>query len=772
MISIEIRVSGRVQGVGFRPTVWRLATALQLNGSVCNDGQGVLIQLEGERKRLDLFQQQLTEQCPPLARIDQLQSRPLHTEIDRGFVILPSQQHTIQTGVVADAATCEACLQELNNPQEARFQYPFLNCTHCGPRFSIIKAIPYDRQQTSMACFPLCQRCQAEYDTPADRRFHAQPIACPDCGPQLSYLNSSGEPQAEQHHALLRTAAELRAGNIIAIKGIGGFHLACDAHNKQSIERLRQRKGRPDKPLAMMAKNTQQVEQYCHLNAAERQSLQSSAAPILLLRPRQLNALPDNLAPQQRLWGVMLPHSPLHHLLMAKLTQPIVLTSANRSGEPQCIDNESALMQLAPLAEGFLLHNRHIENRIDDSVGRFMAGKVRLLRRGRGYAPEQLKLPAGFEHSPPLLAFGGELKNTFCLLQSGSATLSQHIGDLESLHHYDDYQHHLQLYQQLFAHQPSQLIIDQHPEYLSSKLGRDWAEQQQLPLIEVQHHHAHIAACMGEHHLPRQHPPLLGIVFDGLGYAADGQLWGGEFLRANYRQATRLAHLKTMPLLGGAQAMREPWRNLFAQLHAVGWAEINTQFADLSALQELNKKPLATLQRMIEQQLNSPNASSMGRLFDAVAAALGLAPTQCSYEGQAASALEAAITSDEKPRNHAYPFAIQTDQALWQLDPTPLWQPLLKELQQGVPVGVVAYRFHQGLANSVVKMATKLAKKETLKQVVLSGGVFQNRTLLESVTEGLQQNGLTVFSHQMLPANDGGLAFGQALIGAAQQRGE
>jgi len=696
--------------VGFRPTVWRLATELKLTGNVCNDGQGVLIQLNGKTHQIDQFLQQLATQSPPLAQIEQIQSKPLTTVLAAGFEILASQQNSVQTGVVADAATCTDCLHELHDPNDRRFRYPFLNCTHCGPRFSLIKAIPYDRQQTSMAVFQLCELCQQEYDDPQDRRFHAQPTACPNCGPQLWLSDHQGQRLAQRNSALQMAARQIQAGKIVAIKGIGGVHLACDASNEHAVQRLRARKQRPSKPLAMMAKDLQQIKQHCHLHEDEIKALQSSAAPILILAQRTDSTLPNNLAPQQKQWGFMLPHSPLHSLLLNELEQPIVLTSGNRSGEPQCIDNQQVLETLNDIADLFLLHDCEIVNRLDDSVLRLFAGQLRVLRRGRGYAPERLALPEGFERAAPLLALGGELKNTFCLLHNGSATLSQHIGDLEQPNCYDDYQHHLRLYQQLFAQTPEHLVIDRHPEYLSSKLGRQWADEQQLKLSEVQHHHAHLAACMGENGLHRDHPAILGIVFDGLGFGTDDQLWGGEFLLTDYRQIKRLAHLQAVALPGGAMAMREPWRNTFAQLQRLGWLELQQQYPDLPLLNELQQHPIATLEQMIQRAINAPHASSMGRLFDAVA-----------------------------------------------------------DLQQQINPALMATRFHLGVINSTVEVALALAKKHDLQHVALSGGVFQNKTLLEGVIKGLQQQELQVYSHQQLPANDGGLAFGQALIGAAQQ---
>ncbi len=765
-----LRVRGLVQGVGFRPAVWHIANKLGLAGNVRNDGKGVLINFFANTEALTLFTQALLDECPPLARIDSIEEIHNTDEITNDdFQIVNSTQTEIATGIIADAATCTDCLHELTDATDRHYRYPFLNCTHCGPRFSIIRQLPYDRANTSMSGFSLCDSCSDEYNSPADRRFHAQPTACAKCGPTVFLRDNRGNAIITSD-AIAETARQLKHGAIVAIKGIGGIHLACDASNQTAVARLRQQKNRPHKPLALMAKNIEQVQHYCTVSEAEQAALSSTAAPIVILDVINTALLPANIAPEQKQWGFMLPYSPLHHLLMAELDCPIVLTSGNLTDEPQCTDNEDALNRLNDIAELFLLHNRPIENRIDDSVVREMGGQIRVLRRARGYAPGHITLPAGFDNHPPLLAFGGELKSTFCLLKNGHAILSQHMGDLEDARTFDDYQKNLSLYLELYAHQAEALAVDKHPEYLSTKLGIDWAEKKNLPLIQVQHHHAHIAACMLDNNIGLDEGPVIGVAFDGLGFGDDGTLWGGEFLLADYQQYKRLAHLKQVALPGAAQAMREPWRNTWAQLNAsVGWDVFTHDYVSLPLNKFLQQQPVKTLQTMLNKSINSPLSSSAGRLFDAIAAATGLAPQQCSYEGQAAMALEACIEQQELSQVSPYPFALHQQGDVYEIDTTPMWEKLLDNLKAKTSTGIIASRFHLGLAQSIIDTASLLASKSNIKRVALSGGVFQNRTLLELVVTGLEQKNIQVLTHHQVPANDGGIALGQAVIAAARE---
>ncbi len=776
-----IRIRGIVQGVGFRPMVWRLAREQQLTGCVYNDGQGILIRVQGTIPSIERFIKRLQQDCPPLAQIEQI-ARKVTTPLPdcTDFVIGNSRSSMVKTHIPPDAATCPACLRDIHDPTNRRYQYPFTNCTHCGPRLSIIRGIPYDRVQTSMAAFPLCQLCAAEYADPADRRFHAQPNACPQCGPEVWFVENRVENKILRHQAITAAANALKAGKIVAIKGIGGVHLAVDASNENAVMALRQRKQRPHKPLALMAKDWQQVSAYCQLTSADKQQLTATAAPIVLL-PRHVDcSLSRQLAPGQQQLGFMLPYSPLHHLLMQQLEQPIVLTSGNLSSEPQCIDNAETLQRLTGIADAFLLHNREIVNRLDDSVSRPMAGAHRLLRRARGYAPAAFSMPTSFSAAPDILAMGSELKNTFCLGKGAEVVVSQHMGDLENFATYEDYHWNLQLYQQLYQHQPEYIVVDKHPEYLSTKLGKELAVAQQIPLLEVGHHHAHIATCLAENQQPAAAAPVLGIVLDGLGMGDDGMLWGGELLLADYRHAKRLAHLQPIPLLGGSKAMREPWRNTYANLRYYGlWNDIQQQYPNLPIVHYLQQQPLTTLDSLLDQGLQCTPAASCGRLFDAVAAAIGICTDQISFEGQAAMELEAlvdevALTSGEI---EPYYFSITHEEhtsndycspspLVRLINTAPMWQALFADLAAEKSPALIATCFHLGLAECLIRLTHQLIREHNVKQVALSGGVFQNKVLFEAVLQGLQ-NHANVLTHRQLPANDGGLALGQWAIAAA-----
>ncbi len=778
IIGKRIRVRGVVQGVGFRPTVWRLAKEYGLTGTVLNDGEGVLIDAWGSSSQLKGFETALNEQQPPLARIDCIEEQALDTPAATTFKIVESQHSGSHTGVVADAASCEACIADSFDSENRRYRYPFTNCTHCGPRLTIIDGVPYDRANTSMAKFILCPACKSEYENPADRRFHAQPNACPVCGPKVWLQpESSQKPELDD----LATASWLlQQGYILAIKGLGGFHLVCDARNDKTVALLRERKHRYAKPFALMARDLDIIKQYCRLNSAETELLTSKQAPIVLLEqiPQQISkpAIAESVAPGTSVLGFMLPYTPLHHLLLKSLNFPVVMTSGNQSDVPQCTDNDDALKQLNGIADYWLLHDRDIRNRVDDSVTRVINDKPRLLRRARGYAPASLPLPPGFENAPDLLAYGGELKNTFCMVKDGHAILSQHMGDLENASTYTDYQKNIKLYQLLFDHQPTALVIDSHPEYLSSKLGQRTAETEQISLIKVQHHHAHIAACLTENGWPLDAGKVLGIALDGLGFGADGDFWGGEFLLADYSGFQRLASFKPVALIGGSQAMREPWRNTYSHLlAAMEWHEFANKFNRLELFSFLQTKPLATLNTMLEKNLNTPLASSAGRLFDAVAAAVGLCREKVSYEGQAAISLEALVTKQllQQQKNSAYPFTISAAMKnhLPVLEPGAMWNALLADLLADTAVEIIATRFHLGLANGIFTMVNQLGNidgLEQIKTVVLSGGVFQNRILFECVNQQLVDSGYRVLSHAKVPANDGGIALGQASIALAQ----
>jgi hydrogenase maturation protein HypF len=779
--AIELRVRGRVQGVGFRPAVWHIARELGLAGEVLNDGDGVLLRVGGDECSITALIDGIGRKLPRLARIDRIERRHYGGELPREFRIAESQGGGAHTQVAPDAAICPACVAELRDPGGRRFRYPFANCTHCGPRLSIITAIPYDRAATTMAEFALCETCLAEYRNPDDRRFHAEPIACPDCGPTaaLVALDEAAPPIAAKADPIETAACLIRAGEIIAVKGLGGYHLACDATNADAVARLRRAKQREAKPFALMARDLDVVRRYCVVTAEEERELTSVAAPIVLLRADGASRLPATIAPGLRTLGFMLPTTPLHLLLLADFAVPLVMTSGNLSEEPTVIDDADA-RRLGGIAPYGIIHDRRIANRVDDSVVRIMDGKSRLLRRARGFAPAPVKLPAGFEGAPELLAMGGELKATFCLVKDGQAILSQHQGDLESAPTLDDYRHSLALYRRLFDHVPAALIVDRHPDYLSSKLARAEAQRRGLPLLEVQHHHAHIAACLAENGYPLDAPPVLGIALDGLGFGDDGGLWGGEFLLADYSGYDRLACLKPVAMPGGARAAREPWRNLYAHLMAANsWHVFTARCSGLEVHTHLSAKPRALLDTMIAKGINAPPASSCGRLFDAVAAALGVCRERQAYEGEAAACLEAladdALRSGDRDAVH-YPFRLwrSPQNHLLQLDPSPLWNAIIDDLADGIPASTIALRFHRGLARALVEAAEWIAartmktKMTRLDTVALSGGSFQNRVLFESVAAILRSAGFAVLAHAEVPANDGGLALGQAAIGAAR----
>jgi hydrogenase maturation protein HypF len=766
-----IRVRGLVQGVGFRPTVWRLARELAIRGGVRNDGDGVLIRAAGPVAAIDTLCQRLRDEQPPLARIDTMERRVWDGAVQAGdeFVIEHSAATGVHTGVVPDAATCPACLAEIRDPADRRHRYPFTNCTHCGPRLSIVRAIPYDRANTSMAVFPMCPDCEREYRDPADRRFHAQPNACPRCGPTVWLEAPTGKAldRAAQgaEDAVAAAGLLLAAGNIIAIKGVGGFHLACDATDAHAVAELRRRKGRYAKPFALMARDLDVIGRYAELDAASTALLRQPSAPIVLLPARSATELAPAVAPGQTTLGFMLPYSPLHHLLLSDWDWPLVMTSGNRSDEPQCIDNDDARTRLAGIADALLLHDREIVNRVDDSVARVMDGAPRLLRRARGFAPAPLTLSETMAALPPVLAMGGELKNTLCLLQDGQAVLSQHLGDLHDAATAREFEETIRLYRRLYEHRPAAIAVDAHPGYHASQVGRQLGAELGVPVIEVQHHRAHIAAVLADNAWPADGPPVLGIALDGSGYGDDGTIWGGEWFVGAYTHLRRVAHLRPVPLPGGSKAILEPWRMLFAHLDAAfGWDDFQARFGRLHLARELAERPIDLLRRMTAGGLNAPLTSSCGRLFDAVAAALGICVERIAYEGQAAIELETRCGSLRGVTG--YPFRLVDDGGPRVLDPAPMWQALCEDLAVGAEPARMATRFHAGLADAVTALSVALAAEHGITTVALSGGVFQNRTLFEALSERLRTAGLQVLGHRRVPANDGGLALGQALAGA------
>jgi hydrogenase maturation protein HypF len=780
-LSVEVRVRGRVQGVGFRPTVWRLARELELCGEVLNDSEGVVIRASGDAAAVAALLERLRTEAPPQARIDQIEARPV---LDRGhhdFRIATTGGGMARTQVAPDAVICRHCAREIADPSERRHRYAFATCTHCGPRLSIVTGIPYDRDNTTMMAFAMCEACRAEYRNPADRRFHAETIACHECGPRpkLVHLRADGFTLADRSvDDPVAVASEMLAkGFIIAVKGLGGYQLACDATDEGAVLRLRRAKLRQAKPFALMGRDLDIIRRYCAPSAEDERQLVSSEGPIVLLHTTGPHRLPDAVAPGLRTLGFMLPTTPLHHLLLAAVDRPVVMTSGNLSEEPQIIDDAMALEKLCGIADAALAHDRKIAIRIDDSIVRVMQGTPRLFRRARGYAPTSIKLPPGFAGAADVLAFGGDLKSTFCLIKGGEAVLSQHQGDMENAATFDDLRRNLAFYAELIDHAPEAVATDQHPEYRSAKLAREHARHKAVPLIEVQHHHAHVASCLAENGRPFDAPAVLGIVLDGLGWGGDGTWWGGEFLLADYCRAERLGTFKPVAMVGADQAAREPWRNLYAHLTAeMGWAEFAMNFAELELYRYLDSKPRPLLDQMIRRSINAPLASSCGRLFDAVAAALGICRDRQMYEGEAASRLEA-ITDDDNCEGEeaAYPFAIPSlpGSALPYIEPLPMWKAVLGDLTLATPVSVMAGRFHRGLARAIVAMTKKLARDEAgggprFDTVALSGGCFQNAVLFDQVVRRLEAEAFTILTHSKVPANDGGLALGQAAIAAAR----
>ncbi|MEO1167897.1 MAG: carbamoyltransferase HypF [Pseudomonadota bacterium] len=768
-------VRGQVQGVGFRPTVWRLAREIGLSGDVSNTSDGVRIRLWGSR--IDEFVDRLRAEAPPLARIQDLDRQEIEGRAPESFEISETTAGTMRVAITPDITICNECREEINDPFAPRFRYPFTNCTNCGPRFSIISAAPYDRAKTSMQAFDMCDTCRAEYENPEDRRYHAQPIACHKCGPRVwieklghGTVNSESFSMLDDIDAV---GGMITSGHIVAVKGIGGFHLACDATNEDAVARLRRLKKRPTKALALMARDVDMVLQYAKANEKEIEALSGPEAPIVLLEDRKDNPLPSEIAPGLAQLGFMLPYSPLHELMFKRVKRPIVMTSGNVSGEPQCTGNGEVRTRLDSVADFACMTDRDIVNRIDDSVVRVDRDVPRTLRRARGFAPSSLQLPKGIPTTQGVLAFGADLKNTFCLTKDAEGILSQHMGDLSDPFTEDDLLKNLGLFEQLFEHSPDLIAVDRHPEYRSSKLGRRMAVEKGLPIIEIQHHHAHIAACMVENNWPHDGNRVLGVALDGAGWGMDGTVWGGEFLACDYESFQRLATFKPVPLLGGDAAAREPWRNAYAHITAeMGWSEFSMNFNQLEIFQYLSAKPRTTLDGMISGGMNSPLTSSCGRLFDAAAAIVGLSRETQTYEGEAAMLFEAALDHEALSENAEldYPFTIPLigGSGLPYIEPLAVWRAMLGDLVLGTSIGVISARFHRGLARTIVAMINRLQGDEVpYAAVALSGGCFQNRTLFTLVCEALEHGGTKVLTHQAVPANDGGIALGQAAIAAA-----
>lgn len=761
----RIHISGVVQGVGFRPFVYGLAARYGLAGWVCNTSAGVDIEVDGPVDQIERFVAALSLEAPPLARIDSIEASDIAPNGFTSFEIRHSVARPDDFMPISpDIALCDDCRRELFDSADRRYHYPFINCTNCGPRFTIIKDIPYDRPFTTMADFAMCDDCAREYANPRDRRFHAQPVACPTCGPKVwlvdKDLRKQGAPTIERSSdaAIEEVRARLARGQIVAIKGLGGFHLACDATNEAAVRALRERKGRVDKPFALMAASIESIESFCEVSAEERALLNSRERPIVLLRRKAASPISTYVAPGQSTLGVMLPYTPLHELLFAVDDlrssafdlPPLVMTSGNLSEEPIATDNAEALERLSSLADAFLLHDRDIHVRCDDSVVRVFEGRELPIRRSRGYAPYPVKLP--FD-TPPILAAGGELKNTFCVTRDDYAFLSHHIGDLENYETLQSFESGIEHFERLFRIRPAIVAYDLHPNYLATRYALRRAEEQGLRAVGVQHHHAHIAACMAENGLSDHHP-VIGVAFDGTGYGNDGAIWGGEFLIADYHGFDRITHLEYVPLPGGDAATRHVYRIALSYLRQAGIAWT----LDLPCTEAANPIEQAALARQIEIGKNAPLTSSMGRLFDAVASICGVRQ-HVNYEGQAAIEFEALCDPAEKS---AYEFAVQDGF----ISTIPVIRAVVRDVQQRVRVPVIAARFHNGLAQAVRSVCETIRCDRGLNEVALSGGVWQNVTLLQKTVTLLRAADFAVYTHRLVPPNDGGLALGQAVIAA------
>ncbi len=766
-------IQGMVQGVGFRPFLYGLALRLGLVGFVFNDSQGVTIEIEGTAEALANFQRALREEMPPLARIDSVVSELINLRHEQAFRIAQSQASETRRALISpDTATCDDCVREVCDPTDRRYHYPFLNCTNCGPRFTIVQDVPYDRVKTTMSAFPMCPTCQAEYDDPANRRFHAQPNACPRCGPQVALHDWHDAPSAretsgvEERDPICATARKLAGGNILAVKGLGGYHLACDALNAEAVQRLRQRKHREAKPFALLVPGLETARALCEVSEAEAALLQSRRRPIVLLSRLPGDLVAPEVAPGSDTLGVMLAYTPLHHMLLRAFAEAVgparpavlVMTSGNLSDEPIAYRDEEARERLRPIAEGMLTHNRAIHMRCDDSVTRVSAGGEQILRRARGYAPEPL--PLAFDLPLNLLACGGHLKNTFCLGKERHAFVSHHIGDLENVETLTAFREGIAHFQRLFAIEPVGVAYDLHPEYLATKYAQ---ESEIAHKIGVQHHHAHIASVLAEHGLSG---PVIGVAADGTGFGTDGAVWGCEILRADLRGFERLAHLAYVPLPGGEQAIRQPWRmaaNYLAQAYG------GDAFLDLEIpfTRQLERATWHVLAQMSVRGLNSPPTSSLGRLFDAVAALLGVRH-EVVYEGQAALELEVLAQTARVAGGpvERYPFGVgEGTPAL--LDVQPMIRAIVADIQQHVPAQEIALRFHWTVAELLAAACQRAREGTGLNDVALSGGVFQNRLLLERLLERLEKMAFTVWINQRVPPNDGGLSLGQLAVAAA-----
>lgn len=753
---LKIVVRGVVQGVGFRPFVFRLANELGLTGWVNNSPMGVFIEVEGETNRLESFIERLRADKPPLASIQSLESSYIDPRGYIKFEVRPSDDiGPKSTLVMADIAICNDCLREMNDPSDRRYRYPFINCTNCGPRYSIIEALPYDRPNTTMRLFPMCDKCQAEYENPADRRFHAQPIACPECGPHVELWDADGTILATHEDALRLTVEAIETGRIVTVKGLGGFHLVVDAANEEAVKRLRRRKNREEKPFAVMYKSLEKMADDCEISAAEKRLLLSPESPIVLLRKRKTptnQVVNESAAPNNPYLGVMLPYTPLHHLLLQKLDRPIVATSGNLSDEPICIDEHEALNRLKGIAELFLVHNRPIKRHVDDSIVRIMAGQEMVMRRARGFAP----LPVNVNKElPRTLAVGAHLKNNVAIGFDKRVFISQHIGDLETTQAYEAFENVINSLNDLYEFKPAYIACDMHPDYFSSQ----YARKRNLPLVRVQHHYAHILGCMTENEIE---PPALGVSWDGTGLGIDGTIWGGEFLSVDETGYERIAHLRTFRLPGGDKAIKEPRRAALGILYEI-YGDRVLEMSEIASIKAFDKSEITLLTKILQSGLNSPITSSAGRLFDAVSSIAGLRHHN-NYEGQAAMELEFAIGQTNS--NESYDFEMVNSAKPIKINWEVSIKQIINDTRRGADPCLISAKFHNTMAEIVIAVAKTIG----MEKVVLSGGCFQNKYLIEKTIDRLNREGFRPYWNQRIPPNDGGIALGQVVEAARKNK--
>jgi hydrogenase maturation protein HypF len=764
MAHLHLIIKGTVQGVGFRPSVYNLARKLGLNGYVTNTSKGVIIEVEGDGA--SEFARVLTDKLPPLAKIESIESRELPPAGYRDFTIIRSIDEGGFTHVSPDISICDDCLKELFDPSDRRYQYPFINCTNCGPRYSITKKVPYDRPNTTMSVFPLCPACAAEYDDPANRRFHAQPNACPVCGPQVRFRNQSSIYKTDESDPVLAAVQALRQGAVVAVKGIGGFHLCCDAENEASVRLLRERKRRRNKPFAVMSPDISMVRRFCEVSSIEERLLLDMRRPIVLLKRRPA-CLPDAVAPKNSYMGIMLPYAPLHYLLfnyrhaglgVSPHFNALVATSGNLSEEPIVIDNEEAFERLDGLADAFLFHNRDIFMRVDDSVVRVTDGKPLFIRRSRGYAPEAIMLG---EEGPDVLACGAEVKNTFAITKGNAAIVSQHIGDMENLETLEFFEETLENLKQVYRSDPVAIAYDLHPGYLSTRWALTYLKDKGLKGCGIQHHHGHIAAVMAEKRIKDK---VIGVALDGTGYGTDGNLWGSEFLVCDLVGFERVGHFRYVPLPGGETAIKEPWRIAVSYLkQSVVGGDICRHLENIGYVKKYGRNKLEILLKIIDNVGFSPLTSGAGRLFDAVSALAGICD-QSTYEGEAAVALESALPDNYAGMDvKAYPYRILDGEPAV-IDFSDMIVEIAAEAALGTDRGIISLRFHNTMIEVVADMASYLRESTSIQRVALSGGCFQNAMLLEGVLRKLSSMGFTVFTNESLPCNDACLSLGQAYI--------